>query len=119
MTGSRVLRGWRAVLALSAIALVALEGAAANPGAASRNGGTLVIGMSRQGDADSLDPTLLAGFSSVEVLRSMCERLYDFNASSQVVPELASNLPRVSKNRLTYTIPLRRGLRFNDGSPFN
>src|SRR5262249_38185483 len=80
--------------------------------------GTLVIGMSR-GDADTLDPTLAASFSSIEVLRSICERLYDFKADSSVIPELALRTPRISKDKLTYTIPLRPGLRFNDGTPFN
>src|SRR5215831_4569695 len=118
MIGSRILPVGRAVLACCAIALVALGGAAADSGAASRNGDTLVIGLSH-GDADTLDPTTFSSFSSIEVLRSICERLYDFGANSQIVSVLASGLPRISKNELTYTIPLRRGLRFNDGTPFN
>lgn len=109
------MRVWTGTLLAFAVALVLLAGASARPGG---NGGTLVIGLSR-GDADSLDPTLLLGFSSVEVLRSMCERLYDFDARSDVVPVLASALPTISRDKLTYTVPLRRGLRFNDGTPFN
>jgi peptide/nickel transport system substrate-binding protein len=118
MAGGRTLRVGRGVATLCAAALVALQGASAHPGTADGQGGTLVIGLSH-GDPDTLDPTLTNSFSSVEVLRSMCERLYDFDARSKVVPELASRLPRVSKNKLTYTIPLRRGLRFNDGTRFD
>jgi peptide/nickel transport system substrate-binding protein len=118
VTWAPILRAARATLVLSAIALVALDGAAARPGAATASGGTLVIGMSR-GDPDTLDPTVTGSFSSVEVLRTICERLYDFDVHSNVVPELASRRPRISKNKLTYTIPLRRGVRFNDGTPFN
>src|SRR5690348_13112741 len=117
MTEDRILPVGRAVLACCVVTLVALGGAPADSGAATGNG-TLVIGLSR-GDADTLDPTLASSFNSIEVLRSMCERLYDFDAKSHVIPELASGKPRISKNRLKYTIPLRRGLRFNDGSPFN
>ena len=83
-----------------------------------RIGGVLVVGVTR-GDADSLDPTLNAAFTPVEVFRAICLRLYDSDAKSRVVPELASALPTISKDKLTYTIPLRHGLQFNDGTPFN
>jgi peptide/nickel transport system substrate-binding protein len=35
------------------------------------------------------------------------------------VPELASALPKVSSDKLTVTIPLRKGIKFNDGTPFD
>lgn len=44
--------------------------------------------------------------------------LYRFNAESQLEPLLASALPLVSEDKLEYTIPLRAGLRFPDGSEF-
>jgi peptide/nickel transport system substrate-binding protein len=81
-------------------------------------GGTLVVGMSR-GDPDTLDPSLSRTFDSVEVFKAMCERLYDYDLEVRVVPELAAALPTISKDRLTYTIPLRHGIRFNDGTPFD
>jgi peptide/nickel transport system substrate-binding protein len=52
-------------------------------------------------------------------LRTICERLYDLDAKGDVVPRLAAALPAISKDKLTYTIPLRHGIRFNDGTPFN
>jgi peptide/nickel transport system substrate-binding protein len=50
---------------------------------------------------------------------TFCEKLYDLNAKAQIVPQLASALPTLSKDKLTVTIPLRKGIRFNDGTPFN
>jgi peptide/nickel transport system substrate-binding protein len=102
--------------ALAAGLLVLID--AAEPGARAANRGTLVVGVTR-GDPDTLDPTLTTSFTAVVVLRAIAERLYDFDAKSRVVPELASALPRRSKDKLTYTIPLRHGLRFNDGTAFN
>jgi peptide/nickel transport system substrate-binding protein len=99
-------------------ALSVLLSASAQPTAARGYGGVLVVGLTK-GDADTLDPTLSFTFSSVEIDRTMCERLYDFDARAHVVPQLASALPTVSKDKLTYTIPLRRGLLFNDGTPFD
>ena len=38
---------------------------------------------------------------------------------SRIVPQLAAALPAISKDKLTYTIPLRQGIKFNDGTPLN
>ena len=38
---------------------------------------------------------------------------------ARIVPQLAAALPVISKDKLTYTIPLRQGIQFNDGTPFN
>ncbi len=38
-------------------------------------------------------------------------------AGSKVVPGLATSLPRVSKDGRTYTLTLRKGLRYSDGTP--
>jgi len=46
-------------------------------------------------------------------------KLYDTDARSRVVPQLAAAMPVVSKDRRSYTIPLRRGVLFNDGTPFD
>src|SRR5262245_17791682 len=74
-------------------------------------GGTPVVAV---GEPDSLDPTTSSSATAVEVSTSFCERLYDFDAKGQVAPRLAAALPTISKDKLTYTIPLRKGIRFND-----
>ena len=74
---------------------------------------------SRHGEPDALDPTLARTFSGREVFLTFCEKLYDLNAKAQIVPQLASALPTISKDKLTVTIPLRKGIKFNDGTPFN
>ena len=95
--------------------------AAASPervGSSAKNGGTLTVGLTA-GEPDALDPTLARTFSGREVFLTFCEKLYDLNAQAQIVPQLASALPTVSKDKLTVTIPLRKGIRFNDGTPFD
>jgi peptide/nickel transport system substrate-binding protein len=82
-----------------------------------RNGGTLVIGL--ESDPDALDPTLARTFVGRIVFLHMCEKLYDLDAKLHIVPQLAAALPVVSKDKLTYTIKLRTGVKFNDGTPFN
>src|SRR5579864_3715735 len=98
------------------LALIVPTAVSARPDRQAANGGTLVVGMSR-GDPDSLDPSLERTFDPVEIYKAICLRLYDYDTSMRLLPELAAALPTISKNRLTYTIPLRRGVRFNDGTP--
>jgi peptide/nickel transport system substrate-binding protein len=113
----------RAVLAFGLVtavvlALGALGPAGARPGVQGKYGGTLVFGLPIE--PDTLDPTLSTVGSAVVVRQTFCERLYDFKGIyDEVVPELAAALPAVSKDKLTYTIPLRHGVVFNDGTPFN
>lgn len=112
--GRTALVGAAALLAL--LALAASAGARSH--AAASNGGTLTVGLAN-GEPDALDPTLARTLSGREVFLTFCEKLYDLNAKAQIVPQLASALPTVSKDKLTVTIPLRKGIKFNDGTPFN
>jgi peptide/nickel transport system substrate-binding protein len=82
-----------------------------------KNGGTLTIGLAEEPDA--LDPTLARTFVGRMVFLSMCEKLYDLDSHLNIVPQLAAALPQVSKDKLTYTIKVRSGIKFNDGTPFN
>jgi peptide/nickel transport system substrate-binding protein len=113
----------RAAPAGAAVLLALVLTAAATAGsshraAAAKNGGTLTVGMTA-GEPDALDPTLARTFSGREVFLTFCEKLYDLNAKAQIVPQLASALPTISKDKLTVTVPLRKGIKFNDGTPFN
>ena len=79
-----------------------------------REGGTIVIGLAE--DPDVLDPTLARTFVGRMVFLHMCEKLYDLDAKLNIVPQLASALPEISKDKLTYTIKVRSGIKFNDGT---
>lgn len=121
MTGS-LRRGTPLVLALvvlGALAVAAVTAARAGTPAAAkvRNGGTLTIGLSEEPDA--LDPTLARTFVGRMVFTAMCEKLYDLDSHLNIVPQLAAAMPKVSADKLTYTIPLRKGIKFNDGTPFD
>ena len=104
--------------AAATLALCVLATAAAEPQAHSKYGGTLVVGLS-VGDAASLDPRVTGNTASLAVLQTICQRLYDRNAKFELVPVLAASLPQLSTDKLSYTIQLRKGVLFNDGTPFN
>jgi peptide/nickel transport system substrate-binding protein len=82
-----------------------------------RAGGEVTIALAEEPDA--LDPSLAGTFVGRIVFANMCEKLYDTDSQLQVVPQLAAEMPDISQDGLTVTIPLRDGLTFNDGTPFN
>ncbi|HEY6963291.1 MAG TPA: ABC transporter substrate-binding protein [Gaiellaceae bacterium] len=107
------------LLAVAALALVALSAAVAGARSTAniRNGGTLTVGLAEEPDA--LDPTIARTFVGRIVFMSMCEKLYDLDPHLNIVPQLAAAMPQVSKDKLTYTIKLRKGVKFNDGTAFD
>jgi peptide/nickel transport system substrate-binding protein len=80
-------------------------------------GGDLVMGLSAE--PDKLDPTTSSSLYTRYVMNTICEKLYDIDATGKVVPQLASALPEVSQDGRTVTIGVRDGLRFADGTPLD
>jgi peptide/nickel transport system substrate-binding protein len=105
------------VVVVGALSAAVAVAHGARSAATIKNGGTLTIGLAEEPDA--LDPTIARTFVGRIVFMSMCEKLYDLNPHLIVVPQLAAAMPQVSKDKLTYTIKLRSGIKFNDGTPFD
>ena len=82
-----------------------------------RSGGTITVGLAEAPDA--LDPTTAATYVGRIVFANMCEKLYDVGNNLQLVPQLAASMPKVSNDGKTYTIKLRQGVKFNDGTTFD
>jgi peptide/nickel transport system substrate-binding protein len=104
------------LLAGAALVLGPLSSASARTHAGPRYGGTLVVGQFR-GDPGTLDPTLTVQW--IGLLGSMCQELYDYDDKLRLTPVLAAAVPVLSKDKLSYTVVLRKGVLFNDGTPFN
>lgn len=68
----------------------------------------------------TLDPADAYSAFAGNLLYNLGDRLYRYKSGSdQLEPQLATALPKVSSDQLTYTVPLRRGVVFHDGEPFN
>ncbi|OUL27827.1 peptide ABC transporter substrate-binding protein [Nostoc sp. RF31YmG] len=68
----------------------------------------------------TLDPADAYELASLGLVFNMSDRLYTYEpGSTEIKPQLATALPKVSSDGLTYTIPLRQGVVFHDGTPFN
>ena len=50
----------------------------------------------------------------------MAESLYTYKVgTTEIEPLLATAMPEISEDGMTYTIPVREGVTFHDGTPFN
>ena len=54
-----------------------------------------------------------------EATSPMFERLVVFGEDNVLQPHLASDLPQVSDDHMSWTLPLRNDVKFHDGTPFN
>ncbi|MEB3309200.1 MAG: ABC transporter substrate-binding protein [Snowella sp.] len=68
----------------------------------------------------TLDPADSYELAGLMVIYNLGETLYSYKlGTTELQPHLAIDLPKISENGLTYTIPLRQGIKFHDGTPFN
>jgi peptide/nickel transport system substrate-binding protein len=109
----------RSVSTLLAIA-AALLLAACGSGSSGREGGVLQATFGSF--PDYLDPALShseEGWTAIynTYVPLLTYRHADGKAGSEVIPGLARSLPKVSDGGRTYSLRLRKGLRYSDGTP--
>ena len=105
-------RWWSAL----SVALLVLVAAGERPSEA-QLANTLVVGLVAEPVA--LDPAQVTDLNSNRVGRRVVETLVAFaDESTQIVPGLAESWT-ISKDGLSYTFKLRKGITFHDGTPFN
>src|SRR5262249_25548015 len=97
------------VLALLAALLVLA------PATGSAAGKDMVIGLS--GDATSLNPVIATDSMSYIAEWPICDSLLELDQSLGVKPLLAESW-ETSKDGLTYTFHLKKGVKWHDGKPF-
>jgi peptide/nickel transport system substrate-binding protein len=105
---------WGSLAALVIGAMVLAPGAWAATQPVS--GGTLVYGAGA--DPDSLDPANTDSNTGEAFGHMMNNYLVRFDAKVKIHPDLATEWTQ-SKDGLTWTFKLRKGVKFHDGTPFN
>jgi peptide/nickel transport system substrate-binding protein len=84
----------------------------------SSDAGRITVGTTQK--PRTLDPADAYELRSIALIRNLSDRLYTYDpGSTELKPQLATALPKVSADGLTYTIPIRQGVVFHDGTPFN
>jgi ABC-type transport system substrate-binding protein len=80
-------------------------------------GGTLIVTYSQE--PTSFDPP--KAFSTMDwgtAAQLLYNGLYVFDASNNLVPDLAADMPEISDDGLVYTVPLKEGVLFHNGREF-
>jgi len=105
------------LLSALTIAVAAATGSVALADAAKpKAGGKIVMGL--EADFPSLDVLRVSAIAEREVALAIYDPLFDVDEKGEVVPYLASGYS-VSADGTVYTIKLRPGVKFHDGTPFD
>ena len=75
--------------------------------------------VASSGKIESLDPARANTLKSIQLISSLGDTLYELNSNGELIPELASGMPIISKDRLQIIINLRKDVFFHDGTSFN
>jgi peptide/nickel transport system substrate-binding protein len=111
--------GWLRLSCLFCLCLLLAAGCGrSTPPGGGTGSDRVVIGTTAK--IRTLDPADAYEVFSGNLLYNLGDRLYAYElGTSKLKPQLATALPRVSEDGLTYTISLRKGVKFHDGTPFN
>ncbi|CAB4807143.1 unannotated protein [freshwater metagenome] len=112
---SKLLRSFL-VLGLGSVMTIAPIAIGAGSAQAAGNGGVLKIAFAS--DPSTFDPQVCYDATCWDNMEMLFNRLYDYTpAGTDLVPQAAAAMPKVSADKLTYTITLRAGMKFADGTP--
>ncbi|MFL9877154.1 ABC transporter substrate-binding protein [Herbaspirillum rhizosphaerae] len=76
------------------------------------------INISLDDDPGKLDPTQSSMIAERMVYQSIFDKLVDLDENGKIVPMLAQRWT-ISDDQKTYTLYLQKGVKFQDGTPFN
>lgn len=97
--------------------MAACGGASKGDGVAARHAdGILRIGVA--GAPSNINPLDSGSELTHWIAEPVMESLYTYDADLSSVPLLAAGEPQISDDQLTWTIPLRPGVTFQNGDPF-
>ena len=71
------------------------------------------------GKIESLDPAQANTLRTLQILSALGDTLYKINKEGDILPNLAKELPNISKDGLSIDIKLRENILFHDGTTFN
>ena len=82
----------------------------------SKKGGEMVY--ARGADSVGLDPINITDGESIRVTHAIFETLFEYDNDLQLQPKLAESY-ETSEDGLTWTLALKQGVKFHDGTDFN
>jgi len=111
-------RGRTLLMAVPLMTVILLSSAASVGRAAAPHATGQTLNIAMVSDVNFLDPNLAGSYYDRQILNNVTDKLFDLDARGRIVPMLATSY-KVSKDHATYTLTLRKGVKFQDGTPFN
>lgn len=78
-----------------------------------RRGGAIVVAY--KDDLATLDPAIAYDWTNWPAVKMVFDGLLDYDATTNLLPRLAVEMPTVSEDGRTYTFKLRQGVKFQNG----
>ncbi len=106
---------------LAALTLAALVSVFSACTKEKKDDGLMTFSRALRDDIKTLDPANAYDTVSLDVLPNIVETLYQYDYASSVfklIPQLAADMPKYSKDRLTVTIPIKKGVVYADDAAF-
>jgi len=108
--------GWGAALVSGGELLAACSGGSQGPApVAPKKGGHIVWGVGT--DIITLNPLIGVDTNTRTMGNLMFDPLVYFDDSQNPVPMIAEAAPKISSDGLSYTFPIRKGIKWSDGQP--
>ena len=105
---------------LTGVTLLGLAGCGGGGTIGGGGGGSSTFVFGRGADSVCLDPINATDGESLRVTRQVMESLLRFKPGSfDLAPALATEIPKPENGGRTYTVKLREGVKFHDGTEFN
>lgn len=76
-----------------------------------------VVHFTEPAELLTLDTTQEEDFVSFNAQNQVLEGLYQLNEKDEIIPAVAKELPEISADKLTYTISLRKDVKWSNGTP--
>ncbi|WP_455542866.1 peptide ABC transporter substrate-binding protein, partial [Intestinibacter sp.] len=83
----------------------------------SNGGDKTTVNVAIGGDAVFLDPAIVDDSITNNILCQTTDGLYKLDKDGNLIPNLATDLPEVSEDGLTYTIKMKEGTKWSNGEP--
>lgn len=111
-------RGRTLLMVVPLMTVILLSSAASVGRAAAPHASGQTLNIAMVSDVNFLDPNLAGSYYDRQILNNVTDKLFDLDSRGRIVPMLATHY-KVSKDHMTYTLTLRKGVKFQDGTPFN
>jgi peptide/nickel transport system substrate-binding protein len=105
---------------LTGVTLLGVAGCGGGGTIGGGGGGSSTFVFGRGADSVGLDPVNVTDGESLRATRQIFDGLLRFEPGSfDVAPALATEIPKPENGGRTYTLKLRKGVKFHDGTEFN